>query len=381
MPDLFVTEYTPQLGVGRHVGTYGVVRALAALGPLDLVYVRHGTPDPAPKYQAIEGLSLHEVVPSRGLVRALTYARALARSIPPGFARGISPELIATATTMAAAPQRARVVADGPVVMAALRRLARRRPVIYSAHDLESAFRADVHPRLEAFERGLLESAAESWMVSAKDVDGARALAPRAAVRYLPAAIDVAGIEPVAPAGGQRALFVANFAWPPNVSGLRYLVDEVMPRVWEVLPDARLTIVGKGLDGPPSSDPRVEALGFVEDLRDAYVRADCVVVPLLEGGGVPIKLLEALAHGLPIVATPKGVAGTVAEPGVHYREGADAESFAAALAEVLRSGDRELAARGRRLAEEHYSVEATARRIAAPPPTLSPVGSALPAAS
>ena len=84
----------------------------------------------------------------------------------------------------------------------ALLRLARRRPVIYSANNLESAFRPGRDPdwgsrrRLEAFERRLLEAAAETWMPSRADLDGARELAPGAALRYVPNVVDVAAIEP-----------------------------------------------------------------------------------------------------------------------------------------------------------------------------------------
>ena len=60
---------------------------------------------------------------------------------------------------------------------------------------------------------------------------------------------------------------------------------------------------------PPSSDPRVEALGFVDDLASVYASARCAVVPLLQGGGTPLKLIEALAYGLPVIATPRAVAG------------------------------------------------------------------------
>ena len=365
MSDLVITSHAPVLGSGRALRTYGIVRALAGLGSVDLLFPWFGALEAAPEYEAIDGLSLHGLDPSRGPRRMLAYARARAGGVPAGFARGISPELVTEAERLASAPGRARIVADGPTIAAALAGLSSRRPVIYNAHNLESAFRhaagdTDLgSPRaLERFERRLLERSAESWMASRADMELAAQLTPGAKLRYVPNVVDVAAIAPVEdPPREHRALFVADFGYGPNAEALRFLLDEVYPRVWERLPEARLALVGRGIAEPPA-DPRVEVMGFVDDLSGAYARADCVVVPLLEGGGSPLKFVEALAYGLPVVATPKAAAGLDAEPGAHYLEADGSEALAAALVHVMRDGADDIASEGRRLAEEHYSIEA-----------------------
>jgi glycosyltransferase involved in cell wall biosynthesis len=220
--------------------------------------------------------------------------------------------------------------------------------------------------RLEAFERRVLESASESWMVSRRDIDAARRLAPDAALRYVPNVVDVTSIRPVTELAPEpRAIFVGDFTYRPNRDGLAFMVDDVLPRLWEQLPEARLSIVGKGLTGVDLGDERAEALGFVDDLAAEYARARAGVVPLLAGGGSPLKFVEALAYGLPVVATSVAAAGLDADPGEHFVQADGAEAFAAALATVLRGGDPALGARARRLAEERYSVEALAARLAA----------------
>ena len=364
--DLLVTPHTPVLRSGRAARTYGVARALAAGGGLTLLYARFGEPEPDAAFRAIPGVDLHEVVPSRGLRRLLAYGTSRLAGVPKGFARGVSRELATEAASLAAEPDRGRVIADGPIVAASLAHLARRRPVIYNAHNLESSFRHDLPARglgsprqLRAFERRLLEGAAESWMVSEADIAAARELCPAARLRYVPNVVDVAAIEPVSPAiGEQRVIFVANFAYEPNRNGLRFLLQEVFPRVWEELPDARLTLVGAGLQRLPGADPRVEALGFVENLPEAYARACCAVVPLLQGGGSPLKFVEALAYGLPVVATPRAATGLDVCDGEHCLLAEGGEAFAAALLRVLRDGAPELGLRGRELAAERYSIEA-----------------------
>ncbi len=228
-------------------------------------------------------------------------------------------------------------------------------------------------------------------MVSEADIRAARQLCPSAHLRLVPNVIDVAAIEPVSPfepaspplgpasASGHdssldpepAAIFVANFAYEPNRNALRFLLEEVYPRVWARLPEARLLVVGGGLNTGPRGDsrareghdPRVLTLGFVDDLADVYGKARCAVVPLLQGGGSPLKLVEAFAYGLPVIATARAVAGLEVDPGVDCLVAEGADAFAETLVGVLRNGAPDVARAGRRLAEERYSVQALARQI------------------
>jgi glycosyltransferase involved in cell wall biosynthesis len=373
MRDLLVTTHTPVLRSGQALRTYGVARALAAAGDgLTLLYVRFDAPQPDAAFRAIPGIELREVVPSRGLGRLLAYGAARLARVPGGFARGISPELTGEAERLATDPARGRVIADGPIAAAALARLTGRRPVVYNAHNFESGFRGELDgggigraDGLRRFERRVLARAAESWMVSEADLAAAHGLCPGARLRYVPNVVDVASIDPISPlAKEQRAIFVANFAYEPNRNGLRFLLDEVFPRVWAKLPDARLALVGAGSEQPPSGDPRVEALGFVEDLRAAYARASCAIVPLLQGGGTPLKFIEALAYGLPVVATPRAAAGLEVRDGEHCLIAGDGETFAAALIRALSEGLPELGVNGRELVAKRYSIEALSELLA-----------------
>ncbi len=379
--DLLVTTHTPAVRTGRDMRTYGLVKALAANGPVTVLYARFGADEPEEAYRSIPGVTLREVVPSRGAARLAAFARARVSGVPDGFARGVSPELAREAARLAGRAGSGRVIADGPTAAAALAGLARSRPVIYNAHNLESAFRHELGPDttrslrgLEAFERRLLERSEESWMVSEADMTAARALCPKAKLRLVPNVVDVAAITPVAAVAEKRAaIFVANFSYEPNQTALRFLLEDVYPRVWEQLPDAELLLVGAGLDTPPSTDPRVHALGFVEDIAAVYPQARCAVVPLLQGGGSPLKLIEAFAYGLPVVATPRAVAGLDVTPGVDCLVAEGAEAFAEAVTPALREGAPQVGGAGRTLAQKRYSVQALASMLPAPNPhaTLS----------
>jgi glycosyltransferase involved in cell wall biosynthesis len=373
--DLYVSTYAPALGSGRALRTYTCIRALAMLGPVDLAYVAYDGSEPSSEYRSIDGLTLHEIEPSRGARRAGVYLSKRLRGIPSVCCRGTSPELIDLATRLATAPGRGRVIVGDLNAATALMPLARRRPVIYNAHNIESEHvRTGNDPHIvhraamRYYERRLLALAAESWMVSRADLASAQALAPGAQLRYAPNAVDVTAIVPPTRDGrdgaGRELLMVGDFRYGPNQSGRDWLIGQILPLVLRELPDARLTLAGRGLEDWRAPIPQVRAAGFVPSLDPLYATADCVVVPLTEGAGTPLKFIEAMAYEMPIVATPLAARGLEALAGVHYREGADAASFAAEVVDVLRHGAAPMASAARELAEREYSIEALAERLA-----------------
>jgi len=371
MRTVIATSFTPTLDSGRARRTHGIVRALAALGPVDLVYGAFGAGEPDPAFARIEGLTMHRVERPGALERLPAYARARLRRVPEDFARGIWPGVARRTAELSGEPG-TRVVAEGPVAAAALLGLASRREAVYDAHNLESAFRHRLgvvgmsQADLERFERLLLRTFAESWMVSVADLEGAAALAPEARLRLVPNAVDVAGIEPVPPRTDERkVLFVADLTYEPNRGALSFLLEEAMPALWQSAPEVELVVAGKGSNEIEANDPRVRPSGFVPDLRSVYLGAGAVAVPLLEGGGSPLKFVEALAYRVPVAATARAAAGLEVRAGEHYAEGGtDGASFAAALLEALDPArGNPLAAAGRELAEREYSIEALERRL------------------
>lgn len=362
--DLVVTSLTPTLASGTGLRTYGVVAALARHRGVDVAYVVHGGDTPAPEYATLGNVRMIPLSASRGLRRGLEYARARVRGVPDDLARGISPELAGAADS---APRETRVIADGPVAAGALLPLARRHTAVYLAHNLESGFREE-GPALARFERGLLSTFAESWMATHADQRGAAELAGlQIRTRYVPNVVDVRRIVPVEPSAEDVLLFVGDFTYAPNREGLRFLAEEVLPIVWQDRPAVRLLVVGRGVSDPPSED-RIEVLGFVEDLRSAYDRAAAAVVPLLHGGGSPLKFVEALAYGLPVIAS-RHAAGLLedATPNQHFLLATDPAEFARAVISLFddRAWARQLGAAGRAVAERSYSIDALATLLIA----------------
>jgi glycosyltransferase involved in cell wall biosynthesis len=131
-----------------------------------------------------------------------------------------------------------------------------------------------------------------------------------------------------------RLLFVGSVDYQPNYIGLRWFLDEVFPRVREIVPSV-LDVVGSRRRPLPTVEGVVYH-GQVPSVLPFYERAHIAVVPVLFGSGTRLKVIEAMALGRPVVATSAGAEGLAVSPGVHYFAADDGPSFAHALATVGR---------------------------------------------
>jgi glycosyltransferase involved in cell wall biosynthesis len=114
---------------------------------------------------------------------------------------------------------------------------------------------------------------------------------------------------------------VTNFEWLQNVEAVNILIDQVWPKVHSRVPEAKLWIVGRLIPQRILDLARhrrdIEVTESIKDARDAYGAASLMVTPIRGSGGTRLKILEAMAAGLPIVSTSVGVAGLGLIPGKH----------------------------------------------------------------
>lgn len=184
-----------------------------------------------------------------------------------------------------------------------------------------------------------LPLADEAWAVSREDAARLAQAAPGARVLVVPSGMDArsASAAPLAGVDG-TALLVANFGYGPNAHGAEWLLRQVWPAVRARLPAATLTCVGgrmpAGLADLAASSPGVRVRGQLGDITAPLREAAVVVVPLLEGGGTRLKIVEAWSRGKAVVTTPKGIEGLPAPPDAVI-VAPDAGSFAAATASLL----------------------------------------------
>ncbi|MGH9194214.1 MAG: glycosyltransferase family 4 protein, partial [Acidimicrobiia bacterium] len=145
------------------------------------------------------------------------------------------------------------------------------------------------------------------------------------------------------PSDPPTVLFVGAMDRPENHQGAVWMVDKVWPLVETDFPKARLVLAGSS---PPESLLRrhggsVAVTGYVDDLEALYREATVIVAPNLTGAGVKFKVLDAMSHGLPVVATPIAAEGIVegSPPGVFAAITGDPQAMAAQLLEILEDPD------------------------------------------
>jgi len=162
---------------------------------------------------------------------------------------------------------------------------------------------------------------------------------PSAPVRSIPIPAGLDITDKVSERKPGSILFLASFKYRPvNVAAALWFYREVFPLVRRRVPDARFIIAGFG---PPPEltsltvDPQVEVTGFVDDLDLCHKKAAVFVAPILSGGGIIVKLLDALAAGTPTVSTAFGNEGVGALPGRDLLVADSPEEFASAVVKLL----------------------------------------------
>lgn len=231
--------------------------------------------------------------------------------------------------------------------------------------------------KLRAYESRLSRRFGGAFAVSEADAAVLRSLDRGLDVRVIPNGVDTDYYRASQPLAARSTdnrrcvLFTGALSFRPNIDALRWFVSEVLPLVRADVPDLEFSIVGR------DPQPVVRELGRlagvsvaadVPDVRPFFADARAYVVPMRIGGGVRLKLLEALSMEQAVVSTTLGAQGVEGlRDGEHVLLAAGSEAFAAQLVRLLR--DQALAARlaanGRRLVVERYDWRSIVPRMEA----------------
>jgi glycosyltransferase involved in cell wall biosynthesis len=385
-PVVYVTGTLPWPAMsGGHLRTLGNLRALAAIAPTHLVAFPT-EPGERPPIQ-LASATIRPVAAATRLGRFYHRLVAIVRRRHPYVERLISQGGMETLGQVIEATGARTIIVEWPFypVVADLFRSPGRRFVADVADDriaaARQAFRFGSRPATRArallnlmtmpvTERGIWRMD-QSWFAAAADARRTLRRHPGTDCRVVPNVVDVARLAASPPRAPEpcSVAFLGSFDYPPNeIAALRFLRG-IGPRLRAAQPDCLLGLVGRR----PSRRIRDEAaahgavlLADVPDALEALARYQIMVVPMTIGTGTRLKILEALASGIPVVTTAIGMAGLDLRPGRDLLVGESDAEIAEAVLQLWHSPDEleRLASQGRAAVAAQYSFERLRETIA-----------------
>ena len=203
--------------------------------------------------------------------------------------------------------------------------------------------------------------------VSEQDAKRLRSINPRAGVHVIENGVDTACyIQSDGASGNQsarnRILFVGSMDYHANIDGAVNFARDIWPQLHARRPQLVFTIVGKDPDPQVrelENVDGVEVTGTVDDVRPFYREAVASIVPLRVGGGSRLKILEAMAAGVPVISTGLGAEGLEVKHAENILIADQPTEFVEAIASVIENEDqrRQLITAGRALVAERYDWE------------------------
>lgn len=215
--------------------------------------------------------------------------------------------------------------------------------------------------------------AAITTHIVCSDLDGVRLkdLYPSINTTTIPNGIDCSSVIKDRHSDGKTLLFIGGLDWYPNTDAVRFLLSKVWPIINEKNVNLKLDIIGKN----PPSDVRelasqfnnVKLHGFVEDITPYYENAWLYICPIKDGGGTKLKVLDALANGVPLIAHPVAMEGIDAISGVHYFQASTAQDFVDLIVDMYsKSPDvlHEVGLNGKELIFSKYDYHRIGKKMA-----------------
>jgi polysaccharide biosynthesis protein PslH len=203
-------------------------------------------------------------------------------------------------------------------------------------------------PSVRRYEAHICSAVCRCLVCSNDDSQTLSAMAPAAKVSIIPNGVDLdyyshyslSSQYPIH-SKPKSLVFVGSLDYAPCDHGVRWFIREILPILRSQTPDLNFSVVGrnpsKRLQQLASKDPKIFLTGLVPDIRPFLIDADAAVVPLLSGSGTRLKILEAMAMGIPVVSTVIGAQGLAVEDGKQIFLADQPASFAAAVIKVLSS--------------------------------------------
>ncbi|MDD2322718.1 MAG: glycosyltransferase [Bacteroidales bacterium] len=221
--------------------------------------------------------------------------------------------------------------------------------------------------RLLRYEKEIFDRFDHHTIISFPDRD-LMPFAERDTIHVIPNGVDYSYFYPVDEPKDVDILFTGNMGYPPNIDASEFLVNEILPLVHQELPETKVMLAGANphVRVQHLESSMVQVTGWVDDIRDCYVRARVFVAPMRIGTGLQNKLLEAMAMQIPCITTELANSALGAIDGRAIFIANEAKSIAAYILTLLKNPSLAncMAEEGYRFVHNHYSWEETTENLA-----------------
>lgn len=257
-------------------------------------------------------------------------------------------------------------------------------PVIYTNHDISSlSFKQSFYDRdlpekqrfiewskIVYYEKQILKYFHSIIVLTQRDQKLLKAFSPKSSSVVIPTGVDIDYYFPVhkkADKENNKLLFVGHYKHYPNYEAVMYFVEKILPLICKSIKKVKFTIAGSGMHGEVLR-LRHDNINFVcdaDDLREYYSQATVFVAPVRLGGGIKGKVLEAMACGVPVVATKEVQEGIKCVSGKHLVIAKNEADFAKQTIKLLRNKSyrNRIALHGRKFVEQYYDWNNIASKL------------------
>ena len=255
-------------------------------------------------------------------------------------------------------------------------------PMVYTEHDISNIdFDQSFHDRdlpghlryiewhrLVKYEKKILGMFDSVIVLTERDRQTLKDFSPATVPVLAPTGVDTGYYSPAVDAKrGKNMVFVGHYRHYPNYDAFKYFIEELLPEILKKSPDAKFYAVGSAVtpDMAEYASENVIITGEVKDIRPFLEEASVFIAPVRLGGGIKGKILEAMASGVPVVATVEAAAGIACTDGVDILVSKDKREFVDNTVELLGGGERsrKLATNARALVERYYDWKSIAGKL------------------
>jgi glycosyltransferase involved in cell wall biosynthesis len=225
--------------------------------------------------------------------------------------------------------------------------------------------------RVESYEKKVCPQFTTNLTCSELDSIRFEAFCPNASFTEISNGVDINAFTP-AEAEPKKAslIFIGTLDWYPNTRAIRYIANEIWPKIKNEVPDIEINIIGAGAPSDLIKLSEIEknfnVLGFVDDLKPYLDNATAYICPIDDGGGTKLKLLDAFASGKAVIAHKVACEGLKVEDGKQALIANDPDTYVKQIKNVIadKALRQQLEKNARTHAEKHFSFSSIGKQLA-----------------